>query len=165
MTTRNFLRVYKQWGASAVRLALSAGFLIMGNTYASNNYPVMLCISLPIILSLEVIGPDGYAVSIDVGSDVASGSCVKTHWMRANILLHADEADVHINDALCLSLNNQTVDVKGTVGACGGIGSGYNSIELTAHIAGAVVGLNTIRFKFSKTDSQNARRRCGRCIA
>lgn len=109
--------------------------------------------SAPIALPLEIIGPDGYTVSVDV--DVPNANA-KLLWMRANNLSYADKAQIQINNQPWVGLNNQTADVKGAAKAYGGIGGGYSSLALTVNVSGIQAGRNTIRFRFSATDGISA---------
>jgi cytochrome c553 len=132
------------------RVALGAALFAIASTLGAATCVVK---SFAVTLPLEVIGADGYTVSVDVELPSADG---KQLWMRANNLSYADKAQIQVNDQAWIGLNNQSADVKAAAKAYGGIGGGYNSLELTVPIAGTRAGQNTIRFRFSKTDGISA---------
>ena len=101
-------------------------------------------------LPLEVIGAEGYTVTASV--DVPRGSSAQRLWMQVNNLSYDDKASVQINGGGWVNLRNDTAQIEATGKAYGGIGGGYSTLRLSVPVTGAVNGVNTVKFRFNKTD-------------
>lgn len=109
-------------------------------------------------LPLEVIGPDGYTESVSFNLSEADPSAL---YLEAHRLGYRDapvnpgrgaKGSVRLNNGPWVDLTNATVNLEGRAKAYGGIGGGYHTLAFTVPIRGAVVGRNTLSFRFNKTD-------------
>jgi hypothetical protein len=112
--------------------------------------PVTGSDSKSVELPLEVIGAEGYTVTVQL--DVHRGSSAKRLWMRINNLSYDDKASVQINGGAWINLRNDTAQIEAAGKAYGGIGGGYSSLQLSIPVGGAVDGANTVRFRFNQSD-------------
>jgi hypothetical protein len=74
--------------------------------------------------------------------------------MQIHGVRYAGEASVQVNASAWVPLNNDTVTVAEPGKSYGGIGGGFSALVLTLSLpTGLVVdGLNTVRFRFNRTD-------------
>ena len=59
---------------------------------------------------------------------------------------------MQINGAAWVDLRNDTALIEAAGKAYGGIGGGYSTLRLSVPVTGVVNGINTIKFRFNKTD-------------
>jgi hypothetical protein len=107
----------------------------------------------PVTLPVEIMGPAGTLVSSLVNvPTVPAGS--NRMQMRVHGLKYETEASVQVNGSAWVPLNTATVTLLGNAAACGGIGGGFSTLDLTVPLAsGAIIaGNNTINFRFNGTD-------------
>jgi len=111
----------------------------------------------PITLPVEVMGANGTTVAAVVNvPTVPSGS--NTMQMRVHGVKYETEASVQVNGSTWVPLNSATVTLLGNAKAFGGIGGGFNTLDLTVPVpAGTIVaGNNTINFRFNATDGRTS---------
>lgn len=121
----------------AVVVLIGAGFLV-----ATTDEPA---VSGPIVLPLEVLGPDGYTVSTTF--DVADPSGAARLWMQVHNLSYAGKGSVRLNDGPWVRLDNSTVTCAYPESEYGCLGGGYKTIRATVPISGVRAGANTIEFR------------------
>jgi len=113
--------------------------------------------STPVVLPLEVIGPNGTTVSASV--TVPSGANLTGQlslWMQIHGLRSDTQASVQINNSGWLPISTSNVTLLGNAAAYGGIGGGFGTLKMTMSLsAGAVqAGVNTVSFLFNQTDGR-----------
>jgi hypothetical protein len=108
----------------------------------------------PILLPIEVLGPDGAIVNRTVTLQAGQDASAHSLWLQIYGLRYADQASVQINTSAWLPLNNNTVTIAEPGRSYGGIGGGFSTLVMTLPLPdGTVVGgENTIRFRFNRTD-------------
>src|SRR5260370_27530176 len=106
-------------------------------------------VSLPV----EIVGDDGTTISRTVLiADQQAGS-VQALWLQVHGVRYAGQASVQINSSPWMPLNNDTVTIAEPARSFGGIG-GFATLAMTVSLPSGTVtdGLNTIRFRFNRTD-------------
>ena len=114
----------------------------------------------PVRLPLEVMGPDGYTVSAVF--TLEEGATADALYLKAHRLAYRDalvnpergaKGSVRLNDGPWIDLDNSTVTCYDKEADYGCLSGAYHTVRLTVPIEGAVVGDNTLRFRFNATDS------------
>lgn len=109
-------------------------------------------------LPLEVIGPDGYTETVSFNLSEADPSAL---YLKVHRLGYRDapvnpgrgaKGSVRLNNGPWVDLSNAGVSLEGRARAYGGIGGGFHTVAFTVPISGAVLGRNTLSFRFNKTD-------------
>jgi hypothetical protein len=111
----------------------------------------------PITLPIEVPGPGGPQVSVSF--NVPSGSNLGGQlnlWLQIHGLHFQTEASVQINGGTWIPINSSTVTLLGQANAYGGIGGGFNTLQMTMPVPlnSLQQGSNTITFQFNGTDGR-----------
>ena len=110
-----------------------------------------------ITLPLEVIGPNGFTVSVSVtppsGANLSGqlNLILQIHGLRSQT-----QASVQVNGSAWMPINNSTVTLLGNAAAYGGIGGGFSTLSMTMKLPTSTVqpGANTISFRFNQTDGR-----------
>src|SRR5207245_307754 len=107
-----------------------------------------------VLLPIEVLGPDGTAVSRSVALQAGQAESVRSLWLQIHGLRYADQASLQINASAWIPLNNTTVTIAEPGRSYGGIGGGFSTLVMTLPLSNGTVvgGTNTIRFRFDQTD-------------
>ena len=112
--------------------------------------PARSAVTLPI----EVVGEAGAEATVLV--DIPAGQAIQVRglWMQIHGLGFADMASVRVNQNPWVPLNNATVQIAEPGRSYGGIGGGFATLKMTLPLAPASVsdGVNTIQFRFNRTD-------------
>ena len=112
-----------------------------------------------IVLPIEVIGEDGYTAGLRFSLEEAAG--VDALYLKAHRLAYRDastnpergaKGSVQLNDGPWIDLDNSTVACYDQEAAYGCLSGAYHTVRLSVPIEGAVVGENTLRFRFNGTD-------------
>jgi hypothetical protein len=109
----------------------------------------------PIMLPLEVIGPNGYIVSVSVTTPSGANLSGQLRlWMKIHGLRNQTQASVQVNSSAWMPINSSTVILLGNAAAYGGIGGGFSTLSMTMNLPSSTVqpGPNTINFRFNQTD-------------
>jgi hypothetical protein len=106
------------------------------------------------LLPIEVLGADGTTVSRSVALQAEQAESVGSLWLQINGLGYADQASVQVNTSAWIPLNNSTVRIAEPGRSFGGIGGGFATLVMTLPFPNGTVvgGVNTIRFRFNRTD-------------
>jgi hypothetical protein len=108
----------------------------------------------PLLLPIEVLGPDGATASRTVALQAGAAESVRSLWLQVHGLRYADQASVQVNTSAWMPLNNKTVTIAEPGRSYGGIGGGFSTLVMTLPLLNGTVvgGENTIRFRFNQTD-------------
>jgi hypothetical protein len=108
----------------------------------------------PVILPIEIVGPDGTTADAVVDIREALASRIHGLWMMVHNLTYAEMVSVQVNSSPWLPLNNQTAAIAEPGKSYGGIGGGFATLRLTLPLpAGAVAGgANSVRFRFNRSN-------------
>ena len=113
----------------------------------------------PIVLPLEVVGPQDYVAAVRFELDDAEGInylSLRVHRPAYEDALTNPErgakASVQLNDQAWIDLTNETVEVEEPAASYGGLGGGFHTVRFRVPIDGAQEGDNTLRFRFNGTD-------------
>lgn len=108
----------------------------------------------PVVLPIEVLGPDGYTVSVTV--PVEDGAGIDGLYLQGHRLGYrdgrGDKASVRINGGDWIALNNDSARVMEPEASYEGIGGAYATVRCVVPITGVVTGDNVIDFRFEGTD-------------
>ena len=102
-------------------------------------------------MPLEVMSASSGKV-ISATLPVPAGASAKVLTLRVNNLSYDRKGSIQINGGSWIDLTNASVTVSGNARLYGGIGGGYDTINLNVPITAAVNGANTINFRFNDTD-------------
>jgi cytochrome c553 len=117
----------------------------------------------PVTLPIEVLGPDGYTVSVNV--DVPSPGEVSTLYLQIHSPVYRDvsvnpgrgpKASVRLNGGPWVGITNATADVFDHEAEYGGLNGAYHTVRMTIPISALGTpqsGSNTLRFRFNGTDN------------
>lgn len=107
-----------------------------------------------LLLPIEVLGEDGTTLSTSVILDPEQAQSVRALWLQTNGLHYSHQGSVQVNAGPWIPLNNDTVTVDEPGRSYGGIGGGFATLRMTLHLpkGAAVVGANSVRFRFDHTD-------------
>ncbi len=107
----------------------------------------------PMVLPIEVMGPDGVVETVTMTLNGKSGDAL---WLRVHNLSYDDKASVRINkgDWIHLRNDNARVAIAEPDESYGGIGGGFSTIRLTVDVPDEdfVEGENQIQFRFNVSD-------------
>ena len=120
--------------------------------------PLRLLAQTPIVMPLEVLGPDGYVsgVSFNLDSplnDMTSICAVFT----INGLEYATQASFQVNDGPWIPISNDIL-VPGLGVSYGGIGGGFSTLKFRKRLPlqSIATGVNHLRFRFNGTDGNSS---------
>ena len=121
---------------------------------------ITICIALAnatsprLRLPIEVLGGDGTTLSTSVILEPEQAQSVRALWLQTNGLRYSHQGSVQVNAGPWIPLNNDTVTVDEPGRSYGGIGGGFATLRMTLLLpkGAAVVGANTVRFRFDHTD-------------
>ena len=126
--------------------------LLIGTSFSTS---AQTSISLP----LEILGSDGYTVSITFplsNAREADALYLQLHrpaYRDASINPERGaKASVRLNDGPWIDLDDSTVTCYEPEASYGGLGGGFRTVRLTLPVRGAVAGQNTLHFRFNGTD-------------
>jgi hypothetical protein len=107
-----------------------------------------------VVLPVEIVGENGTTSSVVVDVPARRAREVRALWMQIHGVSFADMVSVQVNRSVWFSLNNDTVAVAEPGKSYGGIGGGFSTLKVTLELPADVVveGINTIRFRFNKSD-------------
>ena len=107
-----------------------------------------------IVLPVEVMGADGTTEARTVILVAAQSESVRFLWLQVHGLRYPEQASVQINAGQWIPLTNDTAIVASPGRTYGGIGGGFATLALTLSLptGTVVVGNNTVRFRFNRTD-------------
>jgi hypothetical protein len=133
-------------------MKLKITFLLFVITFLSFNSVFSQQIELPI----EVLGDEGLTMSSSFTIDqeqLNKISSTDNLYLRANNLGYEGKASVQVNGGSWISLIHSTVKIYSPEKERGGMtNGGYNTIRFTVTISSFQVGVNTITFRFDKSD-------------
>jgi len=106
------------------------------------------------LLPIEVLGADGTTESRTVLLDAAGSESVRSLWLQVHGLRYPEQASVQVNSGPWTPIANDTVTVAFPGRMYGGIGGSFATLVLTLQLptGTVVVGNNTVRFRFNRTD-------------
>jgi len=107
-----------------------------------------------ILLPIEVLGTDGTIESRTLVLGTAQSESVISLYLQVHGLRYPEQASVKVNAGEWTPLTNDTVNVTSPGKMYGGIGGGFATLVLTIPLPSGtvVVGENTVRFRFNRTD-------------
>ena len=105
-------------------------------------------------LPIEVVGEDGTTASVTVDVPAQRASEVQSLRMQIHNLGYDDMVSVQINANTWIPLNDKTVSVAEPGKSYGGIGGGFSTLIVTLGLPADTIvgGVNTIRFRFNRSD-------------
>jgi cytochrome c553 len=109
----------------------------------------------PIVLPLEVLGPDGTTVTTQF--TLPDGPHFNKRlklWMEIHALKYETEASFQLNGRPWTPINSSTVSIQGLGGVYGGFGGGFSTLKMIFNLRLDEVhpGVNTLAFRFNGTD-------------
>ena len=106
-----------------------------------------------ITLPIEVLGTEGTVVAQELNLTQQQANATKHVWLQVNNLGYQNKASVRINNGNWLSLNHQTVDMQTQEKSRGGMtNGGFNTIRFSIVATDFRTGINTLYFRFDKSD-------------
>ncbi len=107
-----------------------------------------------ITLPVEVIGPDGFVISVPFNLPSSSSLSGLSLYLQVHGLRYQGQASFQLNSAGWLPINDTTMTYLGLGGVYGGIGGGFNTLKMTTPVPASSLhsGANTISFRFNGTD-------------
>jgi hypothetical protein len=111
--------------------------------------------SAAIVLPIEVMGPTPTTVSVSFS--VASGSNLSGQlklWLQIHGLEYQTQASVQPNGGAWIPISDSTATYLGHSATFGGIGGGFNILQLTLNLSSGSIqtGKNTLTFRFNGPD-------------
>lgn len=142
----NFLRG-RGWHRRLSRLAVLLGSIVVCAALADSGGP-------RIILPLEVLGEDGTTVSSTIVLQPQQVDTVHSLWLRINGLRYPNQGSVQVNHGAWIPLQNENVAVDEPGKSYGGIDGGFATLSMRIAVSNGTVveGMNTVRFRFNRTD-------------
>ncbi len=113
----------------------------------------------PIVLPIEVIGPDGYTEAVNFSLSEAAG--VNQLYLKVHRPTFRDasvnagrgaKASVRLNGGSWIDLTNSTAEAYPHEKQYGGLNGAYHTVRMTMPMTGAKSGNNLLEFRFNKTD-------------
>jgi hypothetical protein len=106
------------------------------------------------VLPIEVLGADGTTESRTAILEASQSESVRYLWLQVHGLRYPEQASVQVNAAPWTPLTNDSVIVASPGRIYGGIGGGFATLVLTLQlpIGTVIIGSNTVRFRFNRTD-------------
>ncbi|WP_281614979.1 T9SS type A sorting domain-containing protein [Flammeovirga sp. SubArs3] len=106
------------------------------------------------ILPIEVIGAEQLVEHRSFHLSSTEVQEAKKIWLQINNLSYENKVSVKVNDGSWYDLNHSSVDMALQAKARGGMQhGGYNTIHLTIPANGFMEGLNTVYFRFNRSDA------------
>jgi len=108
----------------------------------------------PISLPIEVLGPAGTTQTVSFTLPTGTASQVASFLLQINNLSYPDKASIQINNGSWVALDNNSVQVADPGKSYGGIGGGFNTLQMSLPLSSGAVsdGTNTISFRFNRTE-------------
>lgn len=107
-----------------------------------------------ILLPVEVLGAEGTIEERTITLTTEQLAKVDVLWLQVNNLGYQNKASIRINDQDWVHLNHNTVSIQSPEKERGGMAhGGHNTIRFSLPIAGLMIGLNTIQFRFNISDA------------
>ncbi len=151
----------KNFTLASILVLFSVPYFFIGNNISSeketvynNSYVTSPTFdSGKIRLPIEVLGAEGTVVSRSFTINQQTVDATKSIWFMINNLSYENKASVKINQGNWLPLNMLTVKMQNQELRRGGMThGGFNTVRLTIPKTGLVAGVNTIQFRFDKSD-------------
>jgi len=110
--------------------------------------------SSPILLPIEVLGEGGTTVCRPFLLSKEQGSSAKSMRLQIHELRYAGEASVRINQREWIPLRNDTVTIDQPDRSFGGIGGGFDTLDLSLPLMpdSLEAGTNVVCFRFNRSD-------------
>jgi len=138
---------------SALRMWLAVSLIFLLTVFA---YPPVSqdAVPAPIPLPVEVLGTDGTIVARTVTLNSQQRAAVVSLLLNVHGLRYPQQASLQWNDCPWVPLDNSAVQLLGAAKDFGGIGGAFSTFELRLPLpqGSAIVGINTLRFRFDKSD-------------
>ncbi|TNJ44894.1 T9SS type A sorting domain-containing protein [Tamlana fucoidanivorans] len=107
-----------------------------------------------VLLPIEVLGAEGTIEEINLTLSQEQANQAKYIWLQINNLGYQNKASVKINNEDWYDLNHDSCRIQSPEKERGGMAhGGHSTIRLSIPAVGIISGLNTIKFRFNKSDA------------
>lgn len=106
-----------------------------------------------LILPIEVLGAEGVIETVQLTLTEEQANQSKRLWLQVNNLGYQNKASIKINDEDWYGLNHNSCRIESPERERGGMAhGGHSTIRLSIPATGISSGVNTIEFRFNKSD-------------
>ena len=107
-----------------------------------------------ITLPVEVMGANGTTATVSFNIPAGTNLSGLNLWMQIHGLRTETQASVQLNSGGWQPIAQGPVTLLGQASAFGGIGGGFQTIQMTMPATSLTTGTNTLAFKFNATDGR-----------